>query len=924
LQRIKFTREQAKAIRHTTGHLRIIACPGSGKTEVVSQRIVRLIEQGVDPKTIVAFAFNEKAADELKARVRMILDERAPDKADFGDMFIDTIHSFCFYMLKEISPEYRSYDVLTDEMRVAFCSKGANYYSKLDLRSLRDSHGLSYYRTIERFLDSCDIMMVEDIDPRKLTDRTFASCYKAYRKLLDEEKYFDFSSVMHTLVTEVQRDRSKMKFLQERVKHLVVDEYQDVDRIQEALIGILSKGADSVCVVGDDDQNIYSWRGSDVGIIRGFKERYGKKYRVSDIHLSTNFRSTPEIIYTANSFIEHNVERLDKDMVPSKKLKRKYEPGDIIRHHFDSDRDELKFIAGKISELKGSDFLDKRNKPFSISYGDFAVLVRSNEDAAKVVRFLDHEGIPCVAYSGTSVFESPVAVLAMNCLAYAFRCNSYPDFNRPTPTLAELEELYAGVFDHRTFPLANRRIFVERMKQIRSSANVVFAKGKRDYLGDLGLQGFYFRILNAIGADRFDFGEVFNSNLAALSRAVSDYESVWVRLRAGEIRWFFTFVFAFARGHYTEAQHSDPSLVNAVNVLTIHKAKGLEFPVVFMPGFDKKNPPPKSQSFVNPRLYDVEKYDGTTEDERRVYYTAITRSERYLFITGSTQHEGKKKLYGPHPFGEEIADKFISEAGPIKRKKSGYPPHQRTLGIYPTSYTELASYKRCPQDFRLRNVYQFNAGVPVTFGYGTNIHNALNIIHSDYLRKGQTPTDSEIEKTIDRIFKLRYATKPISDGMKQKAKNVVKNYVHLHKDGFPRILQTEKRFEFALDQALISGQIDLLKRTDEKGKVTEVEIIDFKTDRNDSIYTPDYQEQLRFYAIACLESLGLKPKGAYVHHLDGDAKDYVDISKKTLRRSEKEVGTTVSHILAKKFKAKPSKHNCPQCDFRQICSFKAA
>ncbi len=312
VSKFPFTREQERAVNNLKGHLRIIACPGSGKTEVVSQRIVRLIESGADPKTIVAFTFTEKAAEELKARMRSILQERDPGRADFGDMFVGTIHSFCFFMLKELSPEFRSYDVLTDPMRVALVSKGMNF-QRLGLSKLKARDHQKHYRIINRFLASCDIMMIEDIDPAKLSDKTFAACYNEYRKLLTEEKYFDFSSVMHTLVKEAKSDRYKRKILREKVKHLVVDEYQDVDRIQEILIEILSEGAQLVCVVGDDDQNIYHWRGSDVSIIRNFRKHYGQKYKVSDVHLSTNFRSTNEVIQTAKQFIRHNKERLEKD-----------------------------------------------------------------------------------------------------------------------------------------------------------------------------------------------------------------------------------------------------------------------------------------------------------------------------------------------------------------------------------------------------------------------------------------------------------------------------------------------------------------------------------------------------------------------------------------------------------------------------------
>lgn len=918
-QELSFTGDQLKAINHKRGHLRIIACPGSGKTEVVSNRTARLIEAGVNPKTIVAFTFTEKAAEQLKTRVRTILEKRSPQRADFGDMFIGTIHSFCFFMLKEIDPSYRSFDVLDDPRRVAFVSKPQNFFAKLKLVRLQNHHKLRRYDTVRRFLEAADIVMTENIDPSKLSDRRFAKCYTAYRELLEEEKYFDFSSILHKFVETIRTDRQKQKELGIRVKHIIVDEYQDVNRIQELLVELISRGADSVCVVGDDDQNIFHWRGSDVAIIRTFKQRY-RKYNISEVHIDTNFRSTDAIVYTARNFIEHNKERLSKNMMSSKNLKRRYEEGDLFYRHFADDGEEFGFILEKIGELNGTDFIDKRNNPFSLSYSDFAILVRTNEDASRIVDFLDRNHIPCISHSGTSIFERPVTELAMDCIAYVFASRGYS--TTEPPKLGDLEARYTTIFNKKEFPHAKPESFSSKLAAVRKEAGTLLARKSKDYFGDLGLQGFYYKILNAMGAEEFDFGDVFHYNLAALSAAISDYESVWVRLRASEVDGFFYFVYAFARGYYAESAHSDPSLINAVHVLTIHKAKGLEFPVVFIPNFEKKQRHRDDETFVDSNLYDSAKYSGTDEDERRVYYTAMTRSEKYLFVTGSKEQDNRRRSYEPHHFLEDINLKYFSKNPKSRRRTSGYKPKSRNVGTFPTSFSNLNCYGRCPQDFRLRHVYQYNAGVPVTFGYGTNVHNMLNIIHSSYIAKRRIPDEAEISRILDRIFKLRYATQAISERMKKSVLKIVRNYVRLHKDDFSRILETEKKFEFVLSDALISGQIDLLKKVDESGKVTEVEIIDFKTDRNDSVYQGDYDKQLRFYAIACLESLGLKPQRAHVHHLDQNTRSYVDISQVKLDEVRGEINGQISAIMDRKFPPTPEKILCSECDYRVICPHK--
>jgi len=176
--KVVFTPSQFEAISHRKGYLQIIACPGSGKTEVVSQRIAGMIQEGVEPESIAAFTFTEKAAEELKSRIRGILEKKCPTRADVGDMFVGTIHEFCYHMLREVDPAYRSYDVLDDAKRVAFLAKAQNFFKNVGLVRLKNHHGLRYYETINRFMYSTDIMLMENIKPDDLTDQRFADCFK--------------------------------------------------------------------------------------------------------------------------------------------------------------------------------------------------------------------------------------------------------------------------------------------------------------------------------------------------------------------------------------------------------------------------------------------------------------------------------------------------------------------------------------------------------------------------------------------------------------------------------------------------------------------------------------------------------------------------------------------------------------------------
>ena len=930
---ITLTPEQQKAAMHNKGHLRIIACPGSGKTEVLAQRVANLIISGEKPAGIVAITFTEKAAEELKTRIRRNLERLCPERADFGDMFVGTIHAFCLYLLKEIDPIFRTYDVLDDPKRVAYVSKGEIYYG-IGLRKLETrSHG-DYYKVIEKFLRTVDIMLLEDIDPETLTSENFRKSFRRYLEYLERDRYFDFPSLIYKLVKHIDNYPDSISAVSDRLRHIIVDEYQDVDRLQKKLLDHLSKTATSVCVVGDDDQGIYHWRGTEVSIIRDFVKEYGKFYNTSEVEIGRNFRSTSAIVELSKKFIEHNAKRVRKSLEHNRNLERKYERGDIQFGMFENEEKEMNFIFSKIKELHGTDYIDKSNNRCSIGYGDFAVLVKTNEWASKIVRYLSEREIPVIATSGESIFVSPEVNLALDCLRYIFDLDTYDTTLNTTKqvTLKDLVLSYSEVFSSVTYPAASSDFFTENLQKIKSDVLKIRTDPKRDYLTGLGFQGIYHRTLNSFGADNFSFGDAYNYNLARLSQAISDYESVWIRLRAKEIKHFFIFLSAYGKSQYSDTQHQDSTVLDAVRVMTMHKSKGLEFPVVFIPYFIEKKEPSWSGTYADENLYDVDKYRGNEEDARRVYYTAITRSEKYLFLTGSRNLERRNRQREPQHFLKELPSELVAETCPLVKKRTGLPARIKTEGTYNSSYSELVSYDRCPNDFLLRVVYGYNAGVPAAFGYGTNIHNVLNMIHLEFIRSGKVPGDIDIRAIFERFFKMRYATDKIAGRFREAAIKVVQNYVRVNGSDFGRILETEKRFEFVIGNALINGQIDLLKRIDADGNLAAVEIIDFKADRSSDssggdddkigLYDTDYQKQLRYYALACIRSLNLHPQKAIIHHLDSGMTDEVDISDDKLDETRNEIENSVRSILDRNFIPRPGKSKCYACDFKLLCSHK--
>jgi DNA helicase-2/ATP-dependent DNA helicase PcrA len=322
-------------------------------------------------------------------------------------------------MLKELEPAYRGFDVLEEAARVAYVSKPYTYWHKLKLNVLEDNAGIKRYTTITRFVDSIDIALNEGVDLQKLgqLDPDLATSIAAYCELLQTDRYLDFSTMIHELVILLERNKQVLKQLHDRVHYVVVDEYQDVNALQERLIHLMAGPHARITVVGDDDQSIYGWRGAVVDNIINFSKRYPS---VKTVHLEQNFRSTEGIVPLANAYIGRNTERLDKRMLTVEGKKSKYHKQDIQYQHFEDEDEQFDFITAKIRELLESDFPAKDGSSYGLSLGDMAIIVRANADIQRLLPRLDEAGIEYVVDSGATIFNQAVVAITHRMLDYIF------------------------------------------------------------------------------------------------------------------------------------------------------------------------------------------------------------------------------------------------------------------------------------------------------------------------------------------------------------------------------------------------------------------------------------------------------------------------------------------------------------------------
>lgn len=894
------------------GNLQIIACAGSGKTEFVSERIAYMIHKQVArPEQIVAFTFTEKAAEELKFRVRAKIQELLGKQPDIGDMYIGTIHAFAFKILQDFIPKYRAYDMLDEVGRLAFLSS-----IKRDIdfeylgRSLSKRYNKPYGRNLQSwvyktFIRDVDIFREEGLKDEAALSDSFKNAYHTYLQKLEEKRFLDFSSILRIAVDTLQSDPAVSKKLQDQYAFFTVDEYQDVNPIQEKLIQLISN-RQNVCVVGDDDQSIYQWRGADVQNIITFQQRYPD---VAIHQLDINRRSTDAIVKTADELIRKNNPGRLKKSIKDKGLAS--EKGDMYKLLFPKQEEEIEWIVTKIQSLVGKEF-QEGNKQRKLKYSDFALLFRSiGNEAEPYISALKAANIP-VIYAGTGgLFDTPEVSCIIDLFAYISECDREVKYD---------DQFLQNV---RTNLPADFSITFRKLK-----AGIQALKESSRGQKRLSLQGVYVNVLSLLGLSEERFHEkeddVLLFNLGRLSQAISDYENSREYLTFNSIKDFIWFIRLHAENAY-DSGNTDAmaGLIDAVQIMTMHGTKGLGFPVVFMPSHFRQNREPD----FGPTLLDTSKFDSDrflnyAEDERRIYYVGITRSKKFLFVS-SAEYKigGKRRASRSHFFNEIPETHFITTdlPDPTKRLPCAIDAVSEEIR-FPTSYSELAYYLNCGYDYKMRFIYGFNPGLVPALGFGKQVHNVINLLHKEFEDTGKIPTKGKIAKVIDEHFYLRYASDSVTDRLKVGALKSLTKYVQMWEQDFSLSVKTERPFELEFDNALIAGSIDMIKR--EEGNESVLEVIDFKTGKADNDLMHKYELQVQLYTIAAQEALGINTQKALIHFLDTDKNERlaVQTSASALDTAKEELSFAINGITKANFRRDARQDKiCKSCDWCNMC-----
>ncbi len=729
---------QKKAVLQQEGPVLILAGAGSGKTGALTVRIARMLENGVKPWNILAITFTNKAAREMRERVEKLVGEGA------RDMWISTFHSTCVRILRreihhlDYENQFSIYDADDQEKMMREAFKRLNM-STTD-KSFSVKGAISVISSLKEEMISWEDYS-QKVDKNDLKAVRVAKVYETYQKMLKENNALDFDDLIYKTVLLFRQFPEVLEKYQERFRYIMVDEYQDTNTSQYELVALLASKYQNLCVVGDDDQSIYGWRGANIRNILDFEKDFPNTVVIK---LEQNYRSTKKILEAANAVIHHNQTRKDKT------LWTENDSGNILHiYKAENEFDESRFVAEKIQEL------ERQGK----TRDQFAVLYRTNAQSRTIEDILVKMSIPYRLFGGVRFYErkeirdvlSYLKVLANPADTVALRriinvpkrgigetsiekvayfaeqqgISLYGALSR----LEEITELKARA--------AKFRDFYDLMEHLRQDAAVLPVA---ELIDAVAKRTGYLQLLLDEGTEEA-LGRI--QNIDEFVNKAAEYDK---NTADGSLAGFLEEVALVADiDSYEEGEE-------AVALMTLHSAKGLEFPYVFIIGMEEGIFPG----------YRAVMYGGEKEieEERRLCYVGITRAKEELFLTHAKtrmQH-GVTQYNAPSRFLKEIPAELVDLPAPkVSDAMKRYEKKQEVFGMGRKNVTrpvERFAMNRpampAPKDF----VPDYKVGDKVRapkYGIGTVV--SINNAGADY-EVGVSFGDKGTKKFMARLSKL--------------------------------------------------------------------------------------------------------------------------------------------------------------------------
>jgi len=642
----KLNEEQKRAVVHKEGPLLILAGAGSGKTSTMTHRIAHLVnEESVDPYNIIAVTFTNKAAKEMRDRVENLL-------GGGGGVWISTFHSAALRILRTHAAaagydrDFAVYDPVDQRTVMKNCISARN----LDDKKYTPAYVLSVISKNKSQSTGPEDYLREKGDDFRV--RPIYELYADYEAALRKNNAMDFDDLLLNVVRLFENEEEILRKYQKRFQYIMVDEYQDTNKVQYRFIKQLAEAHNNICVVGDDDQSIYEWRGADISNILDFEKDF-KNTKV--VKLEQNYRSYGNILAAAHSVISKNIGRKEKKLWTGKGA------GEKIRYYrADDEKEEARFVVSEINSLHSAE----------LNYKDFAILYRTNAQSRTFEDALSAKGVPYRVFGGLRYYDRKEIKDMMSYMRLVQ--NTHDDvaleriINEPRrgigdKTLEKLRTL-AAVRGESLFSTLEDEEISDGLSAKVSAAVKQFVSLIREYNSE---------------KDSFSVSEIYEALLVRTGylKALEEQNNQEADSRIENILEFKSVIFDFERED-PEIKLSDfmerlalmadidnhDSKEDAVVLMTLHSAKGLEFPAVFMVGLEDG---------LFPGWRAIESRDGV-EEERRLCYVGMTRAMTKLYLLSAALRTlyGKTDYTRESQFLREI-DKNLLTGDPLYESKSG-------------------------------------------------------------------------------------------------------------------------------------------------------------------------------------------------------------------------------------------------------------
>jgi ATP-dependent DNA helicase UvrD/PcrA len=961
---------QRRAVEHRYGPLLVIAGAGTGKTRVITERIRHLLQSDstLSGENILGLTFTDKAAAEMKSRVVSAVGDRAKD------VTLKTFHSFCESLLKDTDPQNRMLDKFDHWILLR------RNLSRLQLdRYRRLAEPGQFLNDFVEFFSRCQDELVschdyqryadelaaklqaerEELDPDTLSEREeivareqeIARAYRASDELLREKKCASFGTLITGAVTLLERDAAFRASLQNRYGYILVDEFQDTNIAQLRLLELLVNDSKNIFAVGDNDQAIYRFRGASFGSFKLFLERFAGWHEGQDssrfrVSLTDNYRSTPNILRVATQVIGQNTVSAD---FPKKILNPSKVEGEKARiAELPTPEDEARWIAAELERMQRA----------GRRWRDFAVLYRAHGHRDELVHELSQKKIPFVI-SRLSILEHPVV---KDVLAYLRLIAT------PYDDIAAARALAAPAWQLGPFDLVR---FAERARKERTKIYDIlqaqppslpfepppaplnelleFATQQRKTMKR--------RDAAYILADLLDWLEVY--------QRVVEQDRKYVQRLAGFVKeWqnksdtkklpeFIEYLDFFEQAGGTVCLEDDfPG--DAVRLMTVHGAKGLEFPHVFVLRLNRnKFPQPE-----RPRVFEFPAAlmkEGLPEEqfhiqeERRLFYVALTRAQDRLSITTVSEKKGKVPVFIEDILMDPaIKRRDVLQLAPKLPSSDSNGSHETVLdgsaGLSlftpagkPKIFSRIADwsetflpappeplelnpsavdrYRKCPQKYLFAYLWSLQEGPKAALTFGRVMHSTIRRVMTEFKRGNRL-----LFEEVQRLFETEWSAVGFEDDYQEAEykKDGLEQLRALHQallEHTPEILDLERTFALPVENNIIlTGRMDQINSLG-RG---EIEIIDYKTGRAKSDREAAKDLQLSIYALAAKEVLELNPARLVFHYLATNERQETTRTPKQLEEAQQIVQEVAADIRARSFPPKEG-FACRSCAYRPIC-----